>query len=149
MAVTTWGEPERRDEASRRTVDDLISEYVRWMPGALEANRHDPQYRTMMEWMRRVLGALEMAMEAENIPTEARRRILSTAVYGGPDEHAARARLEERQRLAEEMASRPVSLTLKKGEMPDWLREALATRPPGSYPASDAILSETLRREPR
>jgi hypothetical protein len=145
VAMTTWDEPEAHDRQA--TVDELIDRYLDRVHRASEADLMDATYHAMIGWMRRLLTSVDMVMEDEGIPEAIRLRIIRAAIYGAPDETAALDRIDAHRRAAEATASRPVSLTLTKGEMPDWLREALANRPPGSYPANDALLSETFGRE--
>jgi hypothetical protein len=75
--------------------DELIDRYLHRMPGASEAYRNDATYHAQFHFMRRVLTAVDMAMEDEGVPEATRVRVLRSAIYGAPDEWDAEQRIQQ------------------------------------------------------
>jgi hypothetical protein len=78
-----------------RMVRQTVERYVARTPGMSESYLHDPQQHALIHILKRTLIHVDRAMEGEGLDPAARQRIISTALFGGPDEEAALRRVEE------------------------------------------------------
>lgn len=90
--------------------DQVISRYLRRMPGAKEAHALDPQYHAQISLLRRMLSVADMVMEDEGVPEEIRLRVIRTIMYGSPDEGAAERQQATHTKL---VAAMETSTTLR------------------------------------
>jgi hypothetical protein len=79
----------------RDLVRQAFERYVATMPGVSYAYLHDVATHAAMKQMEHMLVATSRAMETEGLDLDARRRVISTALFGGPDEEAAVQRIDE------------------------------------------------------
>jgi anti-sigma-K factor RskA len=84
--------------------DVALDEYLAANPEADRAALHDPQFAAEVARMRTVLDRLDTGLEAEGLDVEARRRIGVRLLADCLLTDEARERVQERHRLARELA---------------------------------------------
>jgi hypothetical protein len=86
-------------------VDKLINQWLYRMPDAAQAYRHDAMYHAQIKWLRRLMVAADMAMEAEGVPEQARDRVVRSLILGAPDESEALARTEQMEKAIADLTT--------------------------------------------
>lgn len=89
--------------------DATIGRYVDQTPEQRKAYMLDPAAHMRIETLRQTLDAVERAMAYEDIPEEARRRVINRVVWGEPEGYVdVRARVREQVLAAYDL---PTELT--------------------------------------
>lgn len=103
-------------------VRDEIDRYLQRMSNAREAMLKDPQYHWQMEWARRNLELMNLALDNEGIPEDIRVRVIRTVLYGTADESEALRRIDQTQRLMQkarlDFMSCPTVIPIPEGWRP-------------------------------
>lgn len=87
--------------------DYLRQARERWadrMPGAHHAYMNDPTTHYQVQLMDAILATVDMAMEDEGVPEDARQRIIRTVVYGSPNPADAEVRIAQQKEAERQMA---------------------------------------------
>ncbi|MEU0078537.1 hypothetical protein ABZY58_11625 [Micromonospora tulbaghiae] len=103
-------------------VRDEIDRYLQRMPHAREAMLKDPQYHWQIQWARRNLELMDLALDNEGVPEDVRVRVIRTVLYGTADEAEALRRIDQTQRRMQEVRldfmSRPQVIPIPDGLLP-------------------------------
>jgi hypothetical protein len=97
------------------------------------AQRTDPTYNYQWRWLVRMLETADMAMEDEGVDRSSRERVIRTILYGAPDPVEADRRIDQQQRLVEEMRTRPLGpivVPADPGRVPGWHPPDMPPEPP-------------------
>lgn len=93
--------------SDQERAEEIIYRYLARMPDARTAYYKDPTYHAHIMLMRRLLSAVDMAMEDEGIEETTRIRVLRCVMYGVPSESEALERMADvDRRTAEAMRVR-------------------------------------------
>jgi flagellar biosynthesis regulator FlaF len=76
-------------------VREAIHRYMMRFPDAGNAALNDPMFAALWKQMERTLVAADIAMQDEGLDHEQRRRVVSSALYGGPDAEEALQRMTQ------------------------------------------------------
>jgi hypothetical protein len=99
-------------------VRDAFARYVQRFPEVREATLFDPMTSAMFKQMERMLVCADMAMQDEGLDPDQRRRVISAALYGGPNEESAARALDDRKKQMETIKS----LRLRGAPVPEDLQ---------------------------
>lgn len=97
-------------------VREAFDRYLQRFPTMAEARFYDPTSAALLKQMERMLIIIDCAMQDEGLDPVARRRVISAALFGGPDQAAAERRMEDHARQAETLRKLGLKVETK---MPD------------------------------
>ena len=101
-------------------IDRLVNERALTTPAERKAYYDEPFHHNMIEHIRFLVKAAELAMEIEGIPRESRDRVIHTLIFGEPpdsvgvwpDPDAALQRITDREAAFKALAGQPLAFFL-------------------------------------
>jgi hypothetical protein len=81
-------------------VDSNLGRYLDQQPGMREALHKDPAQKVQVETLRLALSMVERALIDEDVPEDARRRVINRVIWGEPEGHVdVHARMRREREL--------------------------------------------------